>query len=159
MTMSRAFDELEVERLCNVAKEGRERRLRLIGTRKELWHHTLPLFRTPVKQRKHICTLDDLVSVTAGLIALANHSMLAASKASVVAVSSEQWKAVKNNKTHFNATATDPDAVEVEVWVYDPTLFADEGVVDRLSLFLSLKDIKDERVEAALEEMMEAVKW
>jgi len=159
MTMSRAFDEVEIERLCDVAKEGRERRLRLVGTRKELWHHALPLLRTPVKQRKHLRRFDGLHSVTAGLTALANHTMLAASKTSVIAVSSEQWKAVQKNRFYFSTTATDPDAVEVEVWAYDPKLFSDEGIVDRLSLFLSLRDIKDERVEAALEEMTEAVKW
>jgi hypothetical protein len=32
-------------------------------------------------------------------------------------------------------------------------------VVDRLSLFLSLRDEKDERVEAALEQMMKEMPW
>ena len=160
MTMSRAFDELEVEQLCGVAKEGRERKLRLIGTKKELWHQVLPLLRSPVKHRKHIQNLGgQRIGVTAGLTALAKRTMLAASRASVVAISSKQWKAVKNNKTYFSVSTTDTDAVEVEVWAYDPSLFSDEGFVDRSSLFLSLKDIKDERVEAALEEMMDEVKW
>jgi len=160
MTMSRAFDELEVEQLCGVAKEGRERKLRLIGTKKELWHQVLPLLRSPVKHRKHIQNLGgQRIGVTAGLTALAKRTMLAASRASVVAISSKQWKAVKNNKTYFSVSTTDTDAVEVEVWAYDPALFSDEGFVDRFSLFLSLKDIKDERVEAALEEMMDEVKW
>jgi hypothetical protein len=37
------------------------------------------------------------------------------------------------------------------VWSYKPELFAKERVVDRLSLYLSLKDNEDERVQAALE--------
>ncbi len=160
MTMSRAFDELEVEHLCDVSKEGRERWLRLLGTRQELWQSALPLLRSPVKQRKHIRRLDDhAIGVTAGLTALADRSMLAGPKIPVVAVSSEQWKIRKGDTACFNATADDPDAVEVEVWTYDPKLFSDGSIVDRFSLLLSLKGNEDERVEAALEKMMEAVKW
>jgi Tfp pilus assembly protein PilO len=48
---------------------------------------------------------------------------------------------------------------EIQVWSYDPKLFAVAGVVDRLSLFLSLRDEKDERVEAALEQMMKEMPW
>ncbi|MFA7176805.1 MAG: hypothetical protein WC114_06125, partial [Smithellaceae bacterium] len=48
---------------------------------------------------------------------------------------------------------------EIEVWSYEPALFAMDGVVDRLSLFLSLRDEEDERVEAALEQMMREMQW
>ena len=53
----------------------------------------------------------------------------------------------------------DPEAVEVEVWIYPPSLFAENGVADRLSLYLSLRESADERVEEALEEMMRGRKW
>lgn len=160
MTMSRAFDELEAEQLCDISKEGRERKLRLAGTRHELWNHVLPLLRTPVKQRNHIGRSDiPQVGVAAGLTALANRSMLAAPKTAVVAVSSEQWQVMKRRKADFHTTADAPDAVEMEVWSYDPLLFSTEGTCDPYSLFLSLQDNKDERIEAALEEMMEAIQW
>jgi len=48
----------------------------------------------------------------------------------------------------------EPGTLEIEVWSYAPILFAKDKLVDRLSLYLSLKESKDERVEAALEEMM-----
>ncbi|GEM_PF-3944963 len=44
--------------------------------------------------------------------------------------------------------------MEIEIWKYDPELFAREGVVDPLSLYMSLKDTKDERVEMALEQQV-----
>jgi endonuclease III len=55
--------------------------------------------------------------------------------------------------------AEDPDAVEIEVWSYPPKLFAVDGFVDRLSLWLSVKADHNERIEAALEEMMEKFEW
>jgi len=42
----------------------------------------------------------------------------------------------------------------IEIWRYDPSLTAENGVVDRLSLFLSLRGSDDVCVEIALDEMM-----
>jgi hypothetical protein len=55
--------------------------------------------------------------------------------------------------------AQDPDANEIEVWRYPPALFAARDVVDPLSLYLSLKGISDERIEASLDEMMRKLGW
>jgi hypothetical protein len=65
-------------------------------------------------------------------------------------------------KQRYDVTAIpaqDPDVLEVEVWSYDPGPLADQGAVDPLSLYLSLKDNKDERVEAALEGMLGSLQW
>jgi hypothetical protein len=53
----------------------------------------------------------------------------------------------------------EPGALEIEVWSYAPSLFAEGEVVDRLSLYLSLKESKDERIEAAREEMVKGLHW
>ena len=47
----------------------------------------------------------------------------------------------------------------VQLWRYDPLLFARDRRVDHFSLYLTLRDEADERVEAALEEMMENAPW
>jgi hypothetical protein len=49
--------------------------------------------------------------------------------------------------------------MEIEIWKYDPELLARKGVVDPLSLYLSLKNIKDERVEMALDTLLEKFQW
>ena len=48
---------------------------------------------------------------------------------------------------------------EVEVWRYDPALLADGPDVDPLSLFLSLRNSPDERVQAELDDMMKGLSW
>lgn len=45
----------------------------------------------------------------------------------------------------------------VELWRYDPKKLSSDGCVDRLSLALALRDDKDERVEDAVEEMLNQV--
>ena len=47
----------------------------------------------------------------------------------------------------------------IEEWKYDPGLLAKDGIVDPLSLYLSLKDIQDERIEIALEQIIEKYIW
>jgi hypothetical protein len=49
--------------------------------------------------------------------------------------------------------------VEVEVWDYDPGLFFNNGHVDLLSLYASLKEETDERIEQALEEVLQGESW
>ena len=39
------------------------------------------------------------------------------------------------------------------------SLLAEDGALDRLSLYLSMRGDPDERVQAALNDMLEAVKW
>ena len=47
----------------------------------------------------------------------------------------------------------------MEAWTYPPRAVLDGPVVDRLSLFLSLRGTTDERVEAALGELLAGMKW
>jgi hypothetical protein len=48
----------------------------------------------------------------------------------------------------------------IHEWIYAPAVISDDGKqVDDLSLYLSLRDSPDERVQGALTEMMEAMPW
>ncbi len=160
MTISRAFNELKAGHIGVISHDGRQRRLEFDGERQSLWERIIPLLSSPVKHRHHIRTTSNRpVGIKAGLTALARYSMLAAPAIPVVAVASGQWTAIKYDSEFSPAAKNDPESIEVEVWNYDPELFAEETVADRFSLLLSLKDDEDERVQSALEEMMEAVSW
>lgn len=97
--------------------------------------------------------------VRAGLTALEHYTMLAAPTHPTYALSRDEWKALQKRHTIVEVLAQDPDAVEIELWLYPPELFTMDGFVDRLSLLLSLKADRDERTEGALEEMMEKFEW
>jgi DNA-binding MarR family transcriptional regulator len=160
MTMTRAFDELEAANLAEINVRGRERCLKFVGDRKELWEKAHSLLRSPVNKRlfiRHVEGVDGFVR--AGLTALEHYTMLAAPAYPTYALSREEWKALQKRHKIVEVPAQDPDALEIEVWWYPPNLFAVDGFVDRLSLLLSLKADHDERTEAALEEMMEKFEW
>jgi hypothetical protein len=160
MTMTRAFDELETARLAEVTVRGRERCLRFHGDRREIWEKAQPFLRSPVNKRLFIRRIDGAEGATcAGLTALAHYSMLAPPAYTTYALSREEWKTLRQQHKISEVPAQDPDVSEIEVWWYSPARFAEHGIVDRLSLYLSLKADHDERTEAALEEMMEKFKW
>lgn len=160
MTMTRALDELEEAGLGKIAMEGRERVLRFDQNKKKLWENSLETLRSPVKKRlwvKH--SLKNKFGIKAGLSALAFYSALAQPANPVFAINGMKWKRMKDNKNIQLLDIAEPDACELEIWRYPPELFAIDGVIDRLSLYLSMQTNDDERVESALEEMMEQVAW
>ena len=95
----------------------------------------------------------------AGLTALAQYSALAEPANPVFAMAGKKWKKIKNRNDVMELTIAEPDACELEIWSYSPRLFEKDDVVDRFSLYLSLQPNDDERVESALEKMMEKIGW
>lgn len=161
MTMSRALDELEDAGLGESPPLGRERYLHLTQPKSEIWKKAQPFLRSPVKSCHPIemARRRNLPGPRAGLSALANYSMLAEPRNAIVALSREDWKSLQFQDAVTEATEDEPNGLSVEVWSYPPTLFASDGLVDRFSLYLSLREAKDERVEAALDQMMRGVAW
>ena len=160
MTMTRVFDELEATNLGEVTLRGRERCLRFIGRRQEIWTKAQPYLRSPVTNRLFIRrNRGSEDGIRAGLTALAHYSMLAPPAYSTYALSREDWKLLRQRHKVIRVAAQDPDANEIEVWRYPPALFAERDVVDPLSLYLSLKGTSDERIEASLDEMMRKLGW
>jgi len=161
MTVSRGLDELENAQILDSYQHGRERRVRLADTKRQVWQRAQVYLRDPV-QRKHWALPTERRGVPgprAGLSALAAYSDLAEPNNMVVALSRDDWRSDQQRDVLREIEAAEPDAMQVEVWMYPPTLFADQGLVDRLSLYLSLRESDDERIEAALETMMGDVPW
>jgi DNA-binding MarR family transcriptional regulator len=160
MTMTRAFDELETAQLAEVAVRGRERCLQFNEDRREIWEKALPFLRSPVNKQIFVRRTENPGNaIRAGLTALAHYSMLAAPAYTTYALSREDWKELRERHRIMELPDQDPDANEIQVWSYPPALFAEQGTVDRLSLYLSLRTDHDERTESALEEMMEKIRW
>lgn len=161
MTTSRALDDLEAAELAESSSVGRGRRLLLKGPKPEVWKKAQEFLRTPVASHHPIrmAHRQELPGPLAGLSALAHYSMLAEPQGVVIALGREGWRALVQQKAITEASMEEPDGLIVEVWSYAPSLFASAKVVDRLSLYLSLRETKDERVETALNQMMENIQW
>ncbi len=161
MTMSRVFDELETAELGVSLSSGRERCLQLEAPTRDLWTRAQTFLRDPVR-RRHTIRMPERCKAPgplAGLSALAHYSRLAEPVSVAVALSRESWKSLQEQEELRRASIDEPDALCVEEWIYPPTLFAEDDVVDRLSLFLSLRRFQDERIEQALDRLMDGVAW
>ena len=66
---------------------------------------------------------------------------------------------VKELKTLAVATDKQFGENEIQVWKYNPKMLSTEGVVDKLSLYLSLKDNDDERIQIELERLINEMPW
>lgn len=160
MTMTRAFDELEAAKIGEISIGGRERRLRFAEGRRMIWKTAEPLLKSPVTKRRFVRQFTlRTTPLRAGLSALSQYSMLAPPAHTIVAVSREEWKLLQHKHKLVEMPVAETDAVEIEVWSYRPALLADGERVDPVSLYLSLKGSRDERVEAALDEMMSTLPW
>ena len=160
MAMTRSLDEIESAELAEVSIVGRKRLVHFDKNRRNLWGKALPHLKTPVKENVWLKTMiDELPVCEAGLTALACYSMLTPPKKQVYAASAKDWKDIKRKYPHDIISYPDEARCKLEVWSYSPGLFANGKIVDPFSLYLSLKDIKDERVESAIEKMMEGIEW
>jgi hypothetical protein len=111
--------------------------------------------RTPVKSRLWVQGVKP--KVLAGISALADVTMLNPPEHTIYAMGSEEWK--KCSTQFHQLPSSDEASFELEIWHYNPLLFAKNGRVDPFSLYLSLKASKDERIETALEQLQEQIKW
>jgi len=161
MTLGRAFDELESAGIGEVKSLGRERFLTLPENRKELWELTLPYMKSPVRSTLYISSDSEELKLNniyeSGLPALSAYSMIADPGYPVMAIGPDTWNSIKTGLTPLPIRVE--GASELQVWRYSPALLAQGNTVDIFSLYLSLMDEKDERIQKALSEMMEGFNW
>lgn len=154
MTISRALDQLEVWGVGHVERTGRERLFSLPESRSALWSSVVKVFQSPVMREIRIFTdgLSGVSALPAGETALAAASDLAAPVEPTYAVSASQWKSIKDSVTRV--PVADEDTCLLQIWRYDPAFLSGGKSVDPYSLWLSLSDNPDERVQAALEGLL-----
>lgn len=161
MTATRAVRELLQFNLFELDARGRARHLKLVSTRRELWEKAKPHLRTPVLRT--LWTYDRRVLEVAGTrwageSALARMSMINEPPQQVVAITPEVAQQVKQAGIFFEPREL-ADGIAVQVWRYEPGMQAQEKSVDPLSLWLSLRGNRDDRIQMALDEIEENFLW
>ncbi|MEQ1518651.1 MAG: MarR family transcriptional regulator [Usitatibacteraceae bacterium] len=160
MSISRTLDELEALQLAKAHHAGRQRRLHMLLGGRELWDAVQARLQSPIRKLRNVAFLDgEGIGPLAGESALAHYTMLAPPKNETRAVLAASWKRLAETHVARPATAFDSDAIAIQTWTYDPRLLAKDGVVDRLSLYLTVRDHRDERVAQAADELLETFAW
>lgn len=160
MSISRTLDELEALQLAKPRHVGRQRHLSMRVEGRELWEAVRERLQSPVRKTRMVSgRIDHNVVPLAGESALASYTMLAAPRRETRAILSLHWKELEKTHGLIPATIFDDDRIEIQTWTYDPCMLAQGGVVDRLSLYLSVRQSLDERVAQASEELLETMEW
>lgn len=160
MSMSRALDELEGLQLAKARHVGRQRRLHMLLGGRELWEAIRERLQSPVRKVRSVGgRIDEHVAPLAGESALARYTMLAPPRVETRAILSAHWKGLEERLALRPALAFDDERTEIQTWAYNPEILARDGVIDRLSLYLSVRASPDERVAQAAEELMETFEW
>ena len=160
MTMTRAFNELEATGFGEHSVMGKERHIHFLETGKALWEKALPYMTSPVSKYLYVASPMQMgKGQLAGLSALARYTMLAEPKIPVLAISAVEWKAWLQQNKNNELKLPEPGSSEIELWKYLPAQFANKEAVDRLSLYLSLRNSTDERIQSALDALLRGMEW
>lgn len=160
MTMTRAFDELEKNRIGTHSSEGKNRLLMIEESPEIIWQKALPLFSSPIKKTVNIDPINAAFNFKkSGASSLAHYTMIAEPGNPVYAVSENEFTALKNNDKFKILPYPEMDSIIIEIWKYSPEMLSETDFVDPLSLYMSMHDIEDERIENSLTELLEKIEW
>lgn len=162
MSISRAWRELASNDLCAGDSRGRSLVLRFPKTNRETWNRALPYLQNPVRHRI-AAQIDDAGSLRlrkSGLTALAERTLISGGDKVTFAMALAEWRAALDQEIARKASRSDESSVFIEAWRYDPAILSpEEDSVDPLSLYLSLQDDPDERIQGSLEDMIDNISW
>lgn len=151
-SISRASKQLVELGLLQTKKVGVQKILFAEGTPREVFQNAEKQLVNPVKRTVYVSKESiGAELLRSGYSALAEYSMLNAPSVECYAAEKiSHWNEITTNSLQDSKTQ-----VAVEMWRYDPRKLSNEKAVDKLSLALALRDDADERVEEAVEKMLD----
>lgn len=153
-SISRAVRQLEELDLISTEKAGIQKILYSDLSPKELFEKARGNLQNPVKRVVYV-PKDQIHEnlLISGYSALAEYSMLGEPNVACYASDSvSQWNSVATKRLMDGKSQ-----VEVELWRYDPKKLSTRDMVDPLSIVLALEGDMDERVEGAVDELLNQV--
>ena len=116
-----------------------------------LLEEALNVCTSPIK--RVVYTDAKVKGIIASVNALAQYTMINEDERQCYAMTAEQVKALNiQTDNRFGDTC-------IEVWRYNPKLLTDTGIADPLSVYFSLKDNQDERIQIELEHLINEKSW
>ena len=156
--ITKAVENLKHFELCNV-EGSKEKFIHFNEPINELWHSAEPYLINPVLKRVFVDERPmNHFMLSSNASALPEYSKMNPSRQEYYAIEKTSFYSLVKNKQLINPNDHEGNFC-LEVWKYDPSVLVDDlpndlPVVDPLSLYLSLKDSHDERIENALDEII-----
>ncbi|MDR1879444.1 MAG: hypothetical protein LBQ78_00740 [Tannerellaceae bacterium] len=156
LAISRAIINLEACRLCQTRKDDAGMKIiRFAHPKRELWEQSQKYLSSPVKKILYSDSLPGEYFSISGVNALSHYSHLNPERYGSVAIWDKfaQTIHIQHNELEGN--------YQIEVWRYPTTIpyQSERKLVDKLSLYLSMKNNPDPRIEKELEILIAEMKW
>lgn len=165
MAITNAIDNLKYHELIEVEGE-KEKFICFRYDRHELWNiaHQQNLLVNPVIKTVYVDEKpESLFLLQSNTSALPEYTDLNPSRQEYFAIEKTVFYGLQKSNALVNMNEYE-GRYALEVWKYNPLTLVDElpndrAVVDPLSLYLSVKESRDERIEMALEQILEKFIW
>jgi DNA-binding MarR family transcriptional regulator len=155
-SMSSAQEQLQEAGLCEVRRNGRAIFLNFRVRGRALWEKAEPLMGSPVRKTQWIRWGQTRArAVVAGISALSRNTMLAEDPVETYAMRERNVIAALDKGQLIGCNGREEADAQMESWKYDPWVVAENGIADRYSLYLSLRNSGDERVQKELKVLLE----
>lgn len=149
MTVTRVVNTLMDLELCRIVG-GKDKSLIFDKGKAQLWNEVQPYLINPVKKLVFVEHLKNFEHIfITDIPALSNYTNIADNGKPSFAMSMKAFNVLQKKKTIHIAGRTEGDMM-LQIWKYDPGNLTSNRYVDPLSLYLTLKDSKDERIEGEL---------
>ncbi len=157
-SITRASEQLVKMNLISEEKHGKEVRMIMPNRGFEYYKMARPYLVNPIQSVIYVESPGCEDFFYSGETALSNNSLLARPIVVSYAIykGNEQIKSFKEVDPIWQQSNS---LCRMELWKYDPALFARKGEVDPVSLVMSLLDNEDERVQGELQRYLEEYKW
>lgn len=158
MAMSKAQDELQRAGLCEVIRTWRTVSLHFTLRGRALWQKAEPRLTTPIRRRLWIRWGQPRArAVLAGTTALSKSSMLSDDRVPTYAMRDKNLTIAIDKGEIFGCGGAEDAEAQMEVWKYDPWVLADNDVADRCSVYLSLRQSSDERIQKEIRSLIDGI--
>ena len=154
--VTRGTKELVFRGFIAEKRKGRSVEVGLAIDSKELFNVVNSALSSPVSDVIYVKKTEDVIRFPkASDFALSEISMLNPPEIAVYACFKKSRILDKFEIVDEPGWEKPSEICKVELWNYDPVKLCENGIVDKLSLYASLKDTKDPRVQGELENVLE----
>jgi DNA-binding MarR family transcriptional regulator len=158
--LSKVKDELEAAGVCKIVRAGRSLVLEFMAAGRPLWEQVQMQLTSPVKKTRWVrWDRPAAPALLAGMSALSRRTMIADNRLPTFALPLAQFQEFLERGICTSCPDAEHATAQIEVWSYPPERLGDNEMVDPLSLYLSLRNSQDERIQKELEQLIAEVKW
>lgn len=137
--------------------KGKKNKSLVIERNSRTWEKAVPYIINPVEKQIELCLCETTGKFFySGDMALSHYTNLIGSDRQVLAFSKTEYDTlVKKCKPDIHGENN--KSVQVQSWKYSPAILARGEYVDPLSVYSIFKDLKDERIQSELNNLIERI--